>query len=52
MYNKSMNKYLSRLVDDELNLRLQSVGAVLIVGPKWSGKTTSAEQKAKSVIRL
>src|SRR5574344_1582598 len=52
MYNKSMNKYLSRLVDDELNLRLQSVGAVLIVGPKWSGKTTSAEQKAKSVIRF
>ena len=47
-----MNKYLSRLVDDELNLRLQSVGAVLIVGPKWSGKTTSAEQKAKSVIRF
>lgn len=44
--------YLKRIVDDELQLRLESVGATIIVGPKWCGKTTTAEQKAKSVLRL
>ena len=37
-------KYLSRIVDGELALRLRSVGATLIVGPKWCGKTATAEQ--------
>ena len=31
---------------------MASSGAVLIEGPKWCGKTTTAEQQAKSVIRL
>jgi len=44
--------YLKRIIDDDLQLRLDSVGATLIVGPKWCGKTTSAEQKAESVLRL
>lgn len=44
--------YLKRIVDDELQLRLDSVGATLIVGPKWCGKTTTAKQKAKSVLHL
>ncbi len=44
--------YLKRVVDDELQLRLDSVGATLIVGPKWCGKTTTAEQKAKSILKL
>lgn len=44
--------YLKRIIDDELELRLEAVGATLIVGPKWCGKTTSAEQKAKSILRL
>ena len=44
--------YLKRIVDDDLQLRLDSVGATLIVGPKWCGKTTTAEQKAKSVLKL
>lgn len=44
--------YLKRIVDDDLQLRLDSVGATIIVGPKWCGKTTTAEQKAKSIIRL
>lgn len=45
-------KYLKRIIDDELQLRLDSIGATLIVGPKWCGKTTTAEQKAKSILRL
>ena len=44
-------KYLSRIVDAELDLRLCSVGAALIVGPKWCGKTTTAKQQAKSKVR-
>jgi len=44
--------YLPRIVDKLLEERLQAVGAVLIAGPKWCGKTTSAEQQAKSVLKL
>ncbi len=47
-----MKKYLPRLADGELNLRLQAFGATLIVGPKWCGKTTTAQQVAKSSISL
>lgn len=44
--------YLSRICDDELAFRLESKGAVLIEGPKWCGKTTTAEQFANSAIYL
>ena len=44
--------YLKRVVDDELSLRLEAFGAVQIKGPKWCGKTTTAMQQAKSVIRM
>ena len=47
-----MREYLRRIVDSELDLRLEAFGATLIVGPKWCGKTTTAMQKAKSVLRL
>lgn len=47
-----MEKYINRIVDAELDLRLEAFGATLIVGPKWCGKTTTGEQKAKSVIRM
>ena len=45
-------KYLPRVLDQELDLRLRSVGATLIVGPKWCGKTTTAKQKAASVLEM
>ena len=44
--------YLSRIADRMLRERLEAFGAVLIEGPKWTGKTTTAEQMAKSVIKL
>ena len=44
--------YIERKVDSLLEELLDSSGAVLIEGPKWCGKTTTAEQHAKSVIRL
>lgn len=46
------NKYKKRIADTLLDKKLEGIGAVLIEGPKWCGKTTSAEQKAKSVIYM
>ena len=45
-------KYLPRILDNILEDRLDAVGAVLIAGPKWCGKTTTAMQKAKSILKL
>lgn len=45
-------KYLNRVADRMLQERLDTFGAVLIEGPKWTGKTTTAEQHAKSFIKL
>ena len=47
-----MDNYLSRIADKQLDLKLRAFGCVNIVGPKWCGKTTTAEQVAKSIIRL
>lgn len=43
-------KYLPRILDEDLEKYLTMIGAILIVGPKWCGKTTTAEQHAKSVL--
>ena len=47
-----MVKYIKRLIDKDLERYLNIMGAVSIVGPKWCGKTTTAEQFAKSILRL
>ena len=47
-----MGEYLPRIVDKELDLRLAAFGATLIIGPKWCGKTTTGEQKSKSILRM
>ena len=46
------NEYYKRIIDDILKERLESMGAVVIVGPKWCGKTTTAKQQARSVLEL
>ena len=45
-------KYLKRTIDKQLKTYLDVFGAILIEGPKWCGKTTTAEQISKSVIKL
>ena len=50
--NIKIMKYLQRIADKMLQERLETFGAVLIEGPKWTGKTTTAEQHAKSFIKL
>ncbi|MCD7716188.1 MAG: DUF4143 domain-containing protein [Lachnospiraceae bacterium] len=47
-----MKKYRKRIADDILKRKLEGKGAVLIEGPKWCGKTTTAEQIAASVIYM
>jgi uncharacterized protein len=44
--------YLPRVVDDELVARMSSAGAVVIEGPKASGKTETATRLASSIVRL
>ena len=44
--------YVKRLVDDELAELLKTTGFVLIEGPKAVGKTESARQIAKTIVRL
>ena len=47
-----MKKYLPRIADKLLEDRLNAKGAVLIEGPKWCGKTTTAKQMANSFISM
>ena len=44
--------YKKRIADLIIERRLQGKGAVLIEGPKWCGKTTTAKQYAQSLLDL
>ncbi|MEX0993172.1 MAG: AAA family ATPase [Solirubrobacterales bacterium] len=44
--------YFPRILDSELRRRLEALGAVLIEGPKASGKTETARQIARSEVLL
>ena len=44
--------YKVRIADALLSQRLKSAGAILIKGPKWCGKTTTALQVAKSSVMM
>jgi len=45
-------KYLPRIADRVLATALEATGAVLIEGPKWCGKTRTAEEKAASALYM
>ena len=47
-----MKEYKARIVDNMLKERLEAKGAVVIEGPKWCGKTTTAMQVAGSILRM
>jgi len=44
--------YLPRIIDQEIKNKLSFFGAISIDGCKWCGKSTTAEQFAKSLVRL
>ena len=47
-----MAKYKKRIADEILKRKILGKGAVLIEGPKWCGKTTTAKQLAESMLDL
>lgn len=47
-----MAKYKQRIADRIIERKIQGKGAVLVEGPKWCGKTTTAKQIAKSILDL
>lgn len=47
-----MAKYKQRIADRIIERKIMGKGAVLIEGPKWCGKTTTAKQLAKSTLDL
>lgn len=44
--------YLTRLADEQLVDMLKTFKAVYIAGPKWCGKTSTAERQAKSALYM
>ncbi len=47
-----MKEYLNRIADQILTDKLDAMGAVLIEGPKYCGKTSLAAQQAKSILLM
>jgi predicted AAA+ superfamily ATPase len=47
-----MGAYLKRLIDAQIERKLQAVGGIVIRGPRAVGKTTTASFHAKSSVRL
>lgn len=47
-----MENYKKRVADDILRRKLEGKGAVLIEGPKWCGKTTTAEKFSSSILYM
>ena len=45
-------EYYSRIADEQLNLSLEAFGAIWIQGPKGCGKTTTAKQRAKTIVEF
>ena len=45
-------EYLKRIIDKNIEEKLAVMGCVVIRGPKWCGKTTTAKEFAKSIIEL
>lgn len=47
-----MKQYRARIADSLLATKLSAMGAVLVEGAKWCGKTTTCEQQAQSVLYM
>ncbi|MBR3651092.1 MAG: ATP-binding protein [Victivallales bacterium] len=52
MEHVMMDQYKKRIADTLLVRKLEGKGAVLVEGAKWCGKTTTAEQVAKSILYM
>ena len=49
---KMVDEYIERIIDADLKRYLNVMGAILLMGPKWCGKTTTAIQHSNSILKL
>ncbi|MCL2148184.1 MAG: DUF4143 domain-containing protein [Methanomassiliicoccaceae archaeon] len=47
-----MKEYMPRMIEDRLEKQLKAAGCVLMEGPKWCGKSTTAKRFSKTVVEL
>ena len=47
-----MEKYLPRILDDVIEKKMKTIGAVLIEGCKWCGKSTTGKEHVKNIIEF
>jgi uncharacterized protein len=47
-----MNDYYPRMTDSLLQEELEAFGGVVLTGPKWCGKTTTAKRISKSILYM
>ena len=52
MGRSTESDYIPRLIDDVLTDDLRLFGGVVITGPRWCGKTTTAERVARNLLKL
>lgn len=45
-------EYVRRIVEDDIKAKMEAAGAVLIKGPKSSGKTETAKRYANSILKM
>ena len=45
-------EYIRRIIDDELNKRMEAFNAINIIGPKGCGKTRTAKERCKTIIEF
>lgn len=51
-HSKTMKKYYKRYIESIIERKLTSSGAILLAGPKFSGKTTTSLLYSKSIYRI
>ena len=49
---ENMKKYLPRLIETVIEDQMRAAGCIVIEGPKWCGKSTTAERFSKTVVKL
>jgi len=47
-----MFEYIPRLVEKTIEKQLKAMGGIVVEGPKWCGKSTTAKRFAKTVVEL
>ena len=45
-------EYVRRIIDDEIDRRMEAFNAISIIGPKGCGKTRTAKERCKTVIEF